>query len=583
MADYARKADPTRLLQYRQMNSVVDTDNLSYQTVEWIINWAKEHPDRPYLMEEYAYARGNALGNMQEYQDAIESHKQLVGALIWDWADKGIREFDSAGRMFWAYGGDYGPPGIPSDGTMVCDGVVGSDREPDPEYYEAKKVYQYIEASPVDLTNGAISILNKYDFINLDFADISWELTENGKLIQTGSLPKLSLEPKQQKTVTVPFQTPTLKPDAEYHLKVTSSLTQDTLWADKGHVVAWDQFEIPFDTPARAEENTAQMPALQLTESDNAFAVTGNNFSVAIGKTTGAIESFIFEGTELIASPLIPNFWRVPTDNDIEEKWDHLTETPTGGMPVRLAVWQRAGQDRKIKSVSAKQFIPQVVHIYSHAVLEPGDTDCYNTYYIYGSGDVLVTCDIMPENLKIPEMPRIGMQMQIPAQFSKMTWFGRGPHESYSDRKTGAAVGIYSGSVEDLIHHYVRPQENANRTDVRWVAFTNQNGTGLLAAGLPMIYASAWPYTQQDLEDAKHINELPKRDTITVNLDYKQMGVGGDDGWTERARPHPEYRLPLKTYSYSFRLQPINKNMDSLSELAGRKLKPPTYFHMKKL
>ena len=577
MADYARQADPTRLLQCRQMNSVVDTDNLSYQTVEWIINWAKEHPDRPYLMEEYAYARGNALGNLQQYQDAIESHKQLAGALIWDWADKGLREFDSAGRMFWAYGGDYGPPGIPSDGTMVCNGIVDSDRNPEPEYYEAKKVYQYIKASPVDLENGNISILNKYNFLNLDFVDISWELTENGKVIQNGALPKLSLEPKQQKTVTVPFQAPTLKPDAEYHLKIIFSLADDTIWADKGHVVAWDQFEIPFDTPTRVEENTSQMPKLQLSESDNAFTVTGNNFSVTVGKTTGAIESFLFEGTELIASPLIPNFWRVPTDNDIEEKWDHLTESPTGGMPVRLAVWQRAGQDRKIKSVSAKQPIPQVVHIYSHAVLEPGDTDYYNTYIVYGSGDIVVKFDIIPENLKIPEMPRVGMQMQIPAQFSKMTWFGRGPHESYSDRNTGAAVGLYSGLVENLTHNYVRPQENANRTDVRWVAFTNQNGTGLLAAGQPLIYASAWPYTQQDLEDARHINELPKRDTITVNLDYKQMGIGGDDGWTERARPHPEYRLPLKTYSYSFRLQPINKNMDSPSKLAGRKLSPPKY------
>jgi beta-galactosidase len=153
-----------------------------------------------------------------------------------------------------------------------------------------------------------------------------------------------------------------------------------------------------------------------------------------------------------------------------------------------------------------------------------------------------------------------------------MTWFGRGPHESYWDRNTGAAVGLYSGLVENLIHDYVRPQENANRTDVRWVAFTDDDGFGLLAVGMPLLYASAWPYTMEDLDKAKHIHELPRRDTVTVNLDYKQMGVGSDDGWTERARPHPEYRLPLNTYSYSFRLQAVAPTMGDIGKLARRAL-----------
>jgi len=153
-----------------------------------------------------------------------------------------------------------------------------------------------------------------------------------------------------------------------------------------------------------------------------------------------------------------------------------------------------------------------------------------------------------------------------------MTWFGRGPHETYDDRKTGAAVGLYSGQVEDLIHDYVRPQENANRTDVRWLALTDEDGVGLLAVGMPLLSVSAWPYTMEDLESAKHIHELPRRDTITVNLDYKQMGVGGDDGWTERARPHPEYRLPVKEYTYSFCLQPITPQMGDIATIARRAL-----------
>jgi len=572
MADYAHQADPTRPLQYRQMNSVVDTDNLSYQTVEWCIDWTKEHPDRPYLMEEYAYARGNAVGNLQEYQTAIESSKNFVGALIWDWADKALRKFSPDGKMFWAYGGDFGPPGTPSDGTMVCNGIVGPDRDPEPEYYEVKKVYQYIKAEPLDLAAGKVRIHNKYDFLSLDFVDILWELAADGKVIQNGSLPKMSLPPKKYQDVAVPFQKPAAEPAAEYWLKISFALADDTPWADRGHVVAWDQFKIPFPAPSVPSENIDTMPRLELQQSDDTFTVASNIFTLKVGKNSGAIESFVFNGRQLIAAPLTPNFWRVPTDNDIENYWDHKTETPVGGMPVRLGVWRSASQNRTVKSVTACQPKPQIIRIDVHAVLPVGDADYYTAYTIYGTGDVIVENTLKPESLKVPEMPRFGMQMAIPAAFGNMTWFGRGPHESYEDRKTGAAVGLYSGPVNMQIHDYVRPQENGNKTDVRWVALTDENGVGLLAVGMPLLSVSAWPYTMHDLESAGHIHELPRRDTITLNLDYKQMGVGGDDGWTERARPHPEYRLPVKKYSYSFRLRPITPDMADFGTLAKKLL-----------
>lgn len=572
MAEYARRADPTRPLQYRQMNSVVDMDNLSYQTVEWIINQAKEHPDRPFLMEEYAYARGNAVGNLQEYQDAIESHKQLVGALIWDWADKALRKFSTDGKMYWAYGGDFGPPGTPSDGTMVCNGIVGPDRDPEPEYFEVKTVYQNIEVEPIDLTEGIICVRNKYDFLNLDFLDISWELTADGIVNQKGKLPKMSLPPKQVQRVRISFKNPELVPGTEYWIKIIFSLKEDAKWAKKNHVVAWEQFRLNFDVPSVQAEDVSKIPYLKLEEQENEYIIKGRNFSITFGKASGVIESFNYKGKPLIVSPLIPNFWRVPVDNGIECQWDHDTMTPVGGMPIRLGVWKRAGQERKVRTVTVKQTKPQVIHVFTHGVLPPGDTDYYCIYTVFGSGDVIVENQILPENLKVPELPRIGMQMTIPGEFNTMVWYGRGPHESYWDRNTGAAVGLYSGFVEELIHNYVRPQENGNRTDVRWVAFTNESGAGLLAVGMPLLYVSAWPYTMDDLEQAKHIHELPRRDNITVNLDYKQMGIGGDDGWTEKARPHPEYRLPLKKYNYSYRLQPYEPTMGELCVVAHRVL-----------
>jgi hypothetical protein len=190
-------------------------------------------------------------------------------------------------------------------------------------------------------------------------------------------------------------------------------------------------------------------------------------------------------------------------------------------------------------------------------------------YDVYGSGDIVVEASLDPAG-NVPELPRFGMQMALPGSYSTMTWLGRGPHENYWDRNSGAAVGLYSGSVEELLHVYTRPQESSNRTDVRWLTLTDNNGTGLLAVGMPLLSVSAWPYSMDDLAQAMHMHELPRRDFITLNLDYRQMGVGGDDSWG--ARPHPEYTLPAKPYSYRFRLKPYSKDMGEANTLARQSL-----------
>ena len=270
-------------------------------------------------------------------------------------------------------------------------------------------------------------------------------------------------------------------------------------------------------------------------------------------------------------------------------RWDRYFITGVAGVPRRLGLWRRAGQFRGVHSVTAEQIRPQVVRVTVESTLPAGqaeyrdvhfrhdkidtipagETNYRNIYTIYGSADVVVESIFDPADKKLPELPRFGMQTAIPAEFDTMTWYGRGPHETYWDRKTGAAVGVYSGPVEEQIHNYVRPQENGNKTDVRWMTLTNKDGVGLLVVGMPLLSVSAWPYTMEDLERARHINELPRRDTITVNIDYKQMGVGGDDGWG--ARPHPEYRLPCKPYNYSFRLQPITPDMGDIETIVRRK------------
>ncbi len=540
----------------------VDMLSRMYARIPEIIRLATDPDDnRPMVLCEYAHAMGNSVGNLKEYWDAIRSHKRLIGGFIWDWADQGLRKKAPDGKEFWAYGGDYGDN--PNDGNFCCNGVVLPDRRPNPSLYEVKKVYERISVTPVEPTAGTFNVHNEYDFINLDFVNILWELTEDGKTIQKGTLPKLSLAVGDSRQINIPFEKPNLKSGAEYFLKISFALADDASWAEKGYVVAWEQFEIPFDTPQAPSAEIAAMPPLKLQDSRAALKITGRDFELAVGKSSGAIESFKFDGKELIAEPLIPNFWRAPTDNDNGNR-----------MPRRLGIWRRAGQDRKVDKVSSEQISPQVVRITAEAALDVAEGWKYTSVYtVFGSGDIIVSGSIGPGAELSINLPRFGMQMAIPGEFSTMSWFGRGPHESYWDRKTGSAVGLYSGPVEEQFHPYVRPQETGNKTEVRWVALTNKDGAGLLAVGMPLLSASAWPFTMDDLEKATHINELPRRETITVNLDYKQMGVGGDDSWG--ARTHPEYTLPPKAYNYRFRLRPYTLAMGDIDSVARKTIDVP--------
>jgi len=562
MAGWIHDYDPTRPIHYEGAQGdptdpyYVDVISRMYAKIPEIIRLGTlEVDDRPMVLCEYSHAMGNSVGNLKEYWDAIRTHKRLIGGFIWDWVDQGLRKISKDGKEFWAYGGDYGDK--PNDGNFCCNGLIQPDRKPNPSLYEVKKVYQRIHVQPTDPTDGKVKVFNEYDFLDLGFVDVSWELAENGEVIQKGKLPKISLGPKQEQSLTVPFEKPQLKAGAEYWLKVTFTLAEDALWAERGHVLAWDQLQIPFASPPAPTAETTSMEKLELKESNKNIKVKGGDFVLTIGKQSGAIESFKFEGTELAASPLVPNFWRVPIDND-----------NGNGMPKRLGVWKNAGQDRTVNSVEAEKLSSNVIRIVAKATLPAGNCDYTTIYTVYGSGDVIVESQLKnPQNAELPELPRFGMQMAIPANFNRMSWYGRGPHETYWDRKTGAAVGIYSGQVEDLIHAYVRPQENGNKTNVRWVTLTDDDGTGLLAVGMPLLSISAWPYTTEQLERAKHIHELPENySNITLNLDYKQMGVGGDDSWG--ARTHPEYTLPAGDYSYSFRLCPYKKSMGDVGAIA---------------
>lgn len=539
-ANAIRRLDPTRPIHYERMNEVADFDSYMYPKLHQLKAYAEASPNRAVFMCEYAHAMGNSVGNLQDYWDLIEAYPNLVGGCIWDWVDQALYKTAQDGTTFLAYGGDFGD--TPNDGIFCCNGLIHADRRLNPHIHEVKQVYRRVKTVP-GAAPGLVRIRNAYDFVSTGFLDGSWQLTVDGEVVQEGPLPHLDLAPGEEREVDLSVAKPELIPGSEALLTVSFALAKDAPWAPRGHVVAWDQFAAPWTAPAAPPVDADDLPAVKLAETDAAFTVTGKTFRVTVGKASGAIESLVSDGEELLASPLVPNFWRAPIDNDNGNK-----------MPSRLGVWRRAGQDRAVAKVAARHLSPQVVEIVVEARLAAEGARLRQAYTVYGSGDVVVGNRLEPGE-GLPDIPRLGMQGALPKAFDTLTWYGRGPHESYADRKTGAAVGLYSAAVEDQIHHYVRPQENANKTDVRWLALTDARGAGLLAVGMPLLEGSAWPYTQDDLESAAHDFELPRRDTVTLNLDYRQMGVGGDDSWG--APIHPEYTIPAQPCAWRLRIRPL--------------------------
>jgi beta-galactosidase len=548
---WAKEHHPEFFIVYEQHDSV-HSDVLSpmYAPPALIPAYYKEHGNgRPFFEIEYAHAMGNSTGNFQQYWDIFESERWAHGGFIWDWVDQGIRKKDSSGKQFWAYGGDFGDK--PNDDNFCTNGLVLPDRSLHPGISEVKKSYQNIKVEPRDLAAGKISIRNQYNFRDLSFVRGTWVLEENGKSIQSGAVPSLAVAPGEAKEVTLGIKQATLNRQAEYFLTVKFELAQETRWATKGHIVAWDQLKMPFEVPTAGPSKT-QVSPIKLAESDDAITVSNDRVNIRFGKKSGALESYTVAGKQLITAALEPNYWRAPTDNDRGNE-----------MPERQKIWRDAASKRMVASVAAEQVSADTVRIATAASVPAANSMQRNVYTIRGDGSVQVESIFDGGDPKAIDIPRIGMQMRIAGDLRTVTWFGRGPQENYWDRNLGAAVGLYKDQVDNLWFPYIQPQETGNRTDVRWVTFTDNSGAGLKASGAPQIDFSAWPFPMSELEQYDkpvrsghgHPNEIVMSDDITVNLDYRQMGVGGDNSWGELQ--HPEFRLPVKHYEYRFTLDPI--------------------------
>lgn len=548
--DWIKQRDPSRPVQYEQAGwwgRNTDIRCPMYAHISEIVNFARRKPDRPLILCEYMHTMGNSGGGFQDYWDAIDAWPALQGGCVWDWVDQGLEATDENGVKYWKYGGDFGDK--PNDANFCCNGLCRPDRVPNPSLLEAKHAYQPVGIKVVEPSRGIVEITNRNCFTPLSELEATWRLEEDGKIIEMGVLDGLDIGPGEHRQVAIGLKPFTPKPGREYFVTLAFALKEKTPWAEAGHVVATEQFQVPVDPAVASDLRSKVGDTVQYDESADKVVVKQTNIEAVISKKTGALESYKYKDRELLASPLVPNFWRAPIDNDNGSQ-----------MRDRLKVWENAAADHKVLEVNAQSGESGDVIVNVVATAAANESPLSITYTFRQDGSLEVTQTLDPAG-NLPELPRFGMQMAIPAEFKTVQYFGRGPHENYIDRQASTLVSRYKTDVRNFVHNYLRPQENGNRTDVRWLALTNGEGAGLLFVGEPHLNVSAWPYSQEELEKARHTNELPRDSaTITVNVDGGQMGVGGDDSWG--SLPYPEYTLPPVYRTYSYFLRPLKAGDD---------------------
>ena len=532
-------------------------DNIANQLAADSKPIKKEAYCRPVMFCEYAHAMENSLGNFQEYMDAFEKYDNMCGGYIWDFVDQSIRKKTPEGDQ-WLYGTDFEKyePGrythIPNTTAMTgsntyfcANGIVAADRKPHPSYYEVKKVYCEIKVKEKNIEKGEFILINKKLFTDLSDFEIRWSLQAEGVEVQNGVIEDIACAPLSEREIKINYDLSAL-PEKECVLIVSYINKNNYPWCEAGFEQGFDQFIVK---EAKAESKPVHFDGnLTYVKNGGSVFVNGNGFTVKIDG--GKITSLTYDGKEYLKMPISPNYFRAVTDNDLSN---------TNFVPFTIPFhpyfnWQRATKSAKgtVKSAEKNALGQLVVKIDWRVQLFSNVT---SVIVVNPDGSLEITHTGTP---KMFNLTRFGTKMGLLREFDRVKWYGRGPQETYCDRKTGAKISLHEMSVEDLEHHYMRPQENGNRTDVRFVEVTNKDGKGLRfeSVGETPICFSAWHYTQDELQAAKHIHELKHRDITTFNVDLNQLGVGGDMPGDAHVR-EPYIMHCNKEYTYTFKIVPI--------------------------
>ena len=554
MADAARALDPERRpIQYADMNLPADMDSQTYPSVEWLEQHVqgkavrkgeqgqKSHEaqhgpypsGKPFLMNEYAHARGNAVGNVAAFWEAIDRHPMLIGGFIWCWHDMPLRRIVN-GKPVDAIGGDFGDQ--PNDADMCMCGLVDGRRQPHPSYYELRQVQRPVVVTGVAGRPGRVKVRNRQAFSGLEGLHLAWSLQDDGVVIARGELKNPDVAPGTECEIEIPELA--AAQDAargERSLRCETTLASETSWAPAGALLGTDTVALGGVWKAA----TAGAPeTLRVIRNAGGVTLEGARGRLAID-SRGALTAWTVDGRDAIAGPARPNFWRAPTSADRGWKMD-----------AKCKVWRDAMENAKAESQTVTD--DSGARTVATVLALPGPkTRCTLIWRIRGLTEIVVELRLDPCPAKTPVIPRVGMAWTLPHDFRAVRWYGQGPYETYSDRAAAGALGIWDAGVDTMNHVYHRPQESGNRTGVRWASLTAPGGRRILfqALGGPL-GASAWPWTQQDLETAARPEDLKPRDSVTLNIDGGQMGVGADNTWS--AQPYPAYMLKAEQ-SHAFR------------------------------
>lgn len=551
--DMAKKLDATRPVQYEGGGYQGKSDIYCpmYARIWQLERHANQRDARPLILCEYEHAMGNSEGNLDDYWAVIRRNDQLQGGFIWDWVDQAFARKDSLGHDIWAYGGDMGFVGVRNDSNFCCNGLVAADRTPHPHYYQVRHVYQSIHFSPVPLSANSVEVYNEYDFTGLDAFDLQWSLQADGREVAHGSQPLPAIAPHSTGRVTLSLPGHALPPDTrETWLTLRALRRQAIGLLPAGSEVAADQIAVPVEhAVSKQEATTATAAAPRVRRGKDYVTLSGADFSLRVNTRNGLWESLTYDGREMLLQGLQPNFWRPLTDNDV-----------ANGTLERCGTWKHAGEKALLKELTLSQDKDSVVIAERYALPEQ-QSELRLRYAVAGDGSIHVDYHFLPGDKTLPEMPRLGMRLVLPGQYDTMTWLGRGPQENYADRKSGAFVGCYTASVWSQYHPYPRAQETGNKCDVRWVTLTDKEGCGIKVCGDVPLSVSAWNFPMEDIEYVPatvrnvHGGSIVKKDMVWLNIDYRQMGVGGDNTWG--AQVHTPYTITPHEWRYGFTIKNI--------------------------
>lgn len=555
-----KQRDPTRPIHYESQGSGggVDVASTMYCDIggmEWRGSWENH---MPYLQCEYAHAMGNSVGHLFEYWQPIRKFDNILGAFIWDYVDQGIWTEIPAGKYdyygngkYIAYGGCWGDN--PNSGDFCQNGIISADRTPQPEMQEVKYVYQSIwfdNDKPLSSKNKTIKIKSEYRFTDLSKYAFTYELLRNGVAVDSGSL-DVSCPPLSEIEIEVPYNLPAdSKPNSEYQLTLYASLKEDENWANAGHVVALQQFDLKEDYNNKDADISA-MADVSVSDNGDEITVSGKDFEAVFSKSNGTLTSYTYGGDAVIEKGPMINFNRARTSND--NVWD----TP---------------DNAKVKSVESFEYElsadKKYVTITEKLLLTAGTSTEEVTYTVYGGGEIKVSRSLKLST-DVKEMLKYGNIITLPIDYENITYYGCGPEDTYNDRKRGAPAGVYTQTVSDSFYPYGKPQDTGTKTDVRYIAVTSdERDTGILVSADGLVQASAIHYSAQDIANARYTYGLPAMKKTYLNIDYGSRGTGGASCGPETLH---KYKLLNDTtkYEYSYTIIPFNKNSADLDTIAG--------------